>query len=490
MIVDLNKADSSPFEAAYEVCVCGSGPAGITAARELAKRGVRVLLLEAGGFDYSPESQAVYKAESIGPLTYYGVESCRLRMFGGTSNHWSGRCGVFDEVDFEERDIWGLPGWPISFSEVYRRLDDAREILDIADQSLERRDEPHWKAGRFLPAAFARSAPTRFGEKYREELAASDRIDVAVNANVLSAILADDARTVTSLTISDYRDRTFTVRAEHFILALGALENARFLLNAAAQTGAPIGNAGGFVGRCFMEHFDITLGRFITLDSPLWDRGGPISLNASAEITKRRGLGTAVVTLSPGAKPRFFGRLAPLRRLANDLNCAAQSFLPGGQGKRTTICRGDGLVSDIIEQVPNPDSRVVLDRSQKDRFGQFRIAVDWRLAEQDILTIRGIAEEVGKALAEQDVGRFQISESIIANKPQPGFHCHQMGTTRMSDSPQFGVVDRDLRVHGMNNLHLAGSSVFATGGGVNPTLTLTCLALRLGEHLAGKLARR
>jgi choline dehydrogenase-like flavoprotein len=60
---------------------------------------------------------------------------------------------------------------------------------------------------------------------------------------------------------------------------------------------------------------------------------------------------------------------------------------------------------------------------------------------------------------------------------------HHMGTTRMSDDPMQGVVDRNCKVHGIDNLFVAGSSVFPTGGFVNPTLTLTALAHRLGDHL-------
>jgi choline dehydrogenase-like flavoprotein len=60
---------------------------------------------------------------------------------------------------------------------------------------------------------------------------------------------------------------------------------------------------------------------------------------------------------------------------------------------------------------------------------------------------------------------------------------HHMGTTRMSDDPRTGVVDRDCRVHGMANLFIAGSSVFPTGGSANPTLTIVALALRMADHL-------
>ncbi|MEK7265423.1 MAG: GMC oxidoreductase, partial [Pseudomonadota bacterium] len=448
----------------------------------------KVLLLEAGGFDLSSQSQDVYEGKSIGPLEYFGVSACRLRMFGGTSNHWSGRCGVFERLDFEPRDIWGVPGWPISYDEAYRRLDDAREILDIADQSLARRSEPQWKDARFLPAGFARSAPTRFGEKYRSELEASKLIDVALNANAIGATFAENGGAVTSLIVTDYRNRKFSIEADHFVLAFGAIENARFLLNLAENSGVPVGNAGGYVGGCFMEHFDIKLGRFATFNASLWDRDESFGLNANEALTRRRRLGTAVVNVEPAARPKFYGRLAPFRRLANSISCAADDVRPSGRAERTTLCLGDGLVSTILEQTPNPDSRVVLDKSARDQFGQFRIAVDWRVSGQDVATITGLAEEIGKAFAEQNVARLQISDDIRAGRPRPGFHCHQMGTTRMSSSPKDGVVDADLKVHGMRNLHIAGASVYPTGGGINPTLTLTCLALRLGEHLATRIS--
>ncbi len=490
MLRDLNVAGDDPFEGVYDLCVAGSGPAGMTVAREAAARGLRVALLEAGGRELSAESQSVCEAKSIGPLTYYGVETCRLRMLGGSSGHWAGRCAILDEIDFSARDIWGLPGWPISRAETYARLDDAKSILDIEDQSLAPRAEPHWRQGRFVTSGFARSAPTRFGEKYLGELIASPKIDLVLNANMLGLDLSEARDGVDRATVGDYRGRRFKIAAKTFVVAFGALENARFLLNAAADTGAPIGDAGGFVGRCFMEHFEVTLGRFIASGGPLWRRDGALSLSPAPSLAERRRLGSAVVTLSPSAQARYFGRLAPLRAFANDVLCGVDHATSrGGVSNNFRVCAGEGVVTNIIEQVPSRDSRVVLDRQGRDRFGNPRLAVDWRYAPQDLATIKALAEEVGKAIAEQNAGRFQIAPGVREGAPETGFHCHQMGTTRMSADPKFGVVDGDCRVHGMRNLYVAGSSVFPTGGGVNPTTTIVALALRLGAHLAGAVRR-
>jgi choline dehydrogenase-like flavoprotein len=53
----------------------------------------------------------------------------------------------------------------------------------------------------------------------------------------------------------------------------------------------------------------------------------------------------------------------------------------------------------------------------------------------------------------------------------------------MHRDPRYGVVDENCRVHGMQNLYVAGSSVFPTAGSFNPTLTLVALALRLADHV-------
>src|SRR5262245_14489213 len=108
MLFDFNVASSRVAARAYDVCICGAGPAGITLAIKLAQYGKKVLLLEGGGLAYSDQSQSLYRGSSVG-LKYWFVESGRLRFFGGTSNHWSGRCGLLAPIDFDVRDYFGMP---------------------------------------------------------------------------------------------------------------------------------------------------------------------------------------------------------------------------------------------------------------------------------------------------------------------------------------------------------------------------------------------
>ena len=113
----------------YEVCICGAGAAGITLAWFLSSKGMKVALLEGGNRQYTQQSQDIYKANSVGLQAW--LEGFRLRYFGGTTNHWSGRSRPFEKEDFRERNDNGLPGWPISFDELNSYLSPAKEILVV-----------------------------------------------------------------------------------------------------------------------------------------------------------------------------------------------------------------------------------------------------------------------------------------------------------------------------------------------------------------------
>ena len=147
------------------------------------------------------------------------------------------------------------------------------------------------------------------------------------------------------------------------------------------------------------------------------------------------------------------------------------------------------------EQAPNPDSRVRLSGT-RDALGLPRADLDWQFTEQDKHTLRRLAEALDAELVRLGLGRFEAEswlydgglawpvDPTVGNHPIGGYH--HMGTTRMSDDPQAGVVDRNCRVHGYRNLYVAGSSVFATSGWANPTLTILALVHRLKDHLVSR----
>jgi choline dehydrogenase-like flavoprotein len=143
------------------------------------------------------------------------------------------------------------------------------------------------------------------------------------------------------------------------------------------------------------------------------------------------------------------------------------------------------------EQEPNPASRITLGH-ERDALGLRRVELDWQLTGRDKRTVEVMTKALGAELARLQLGRVRLAEWLLDGTAvwSPEMHggFHHLGTTRMAADPKAGVVDADCRVHGIGNLHIAGGSVFPTGGCANPTLTIVALALRLADHLKAQVA--
>jgi choline dehydrogenase-like flavoprotein len=150
------------------------------------------------------------------------------------------------------------------------------------------------------------------------------------------------------------------------------------------------------------------------------------------------------------------------------------------------------------EQAPNPDSRILLS-DKRDALGQRRADLDWQMTDIDKHTAKIMAKVIDAEFRRLGLGTMEPAawldepgpkwpvDLTVGNHPIANYH--QMGGTRMSDDPSKGVVDANCRVHGYDNLYVAGSSVFVTSGWANPTLTIAALALRLADHLSDRRPR-
>jgi choline dehydrogenase-like flavoprotein len=492
--------DRSLFDHPRDVCVVGAGPAGVTLARALAARGLDVALMEAGGLELSAETQDPYAGEVIG-LDYYDPFVARLRYLGGSSNHWGGRCLALDAHDFEPQAFHPLSGWPIAKTDLDPFAAKADEILNL--EPVPERAPPDRPDAELFQVFKRSSRPlVRFGEKYYDELVGAERIEVVLHANLVDLRLNDGLDTVSEAVFKSYErgDPGLSVRARYFCLCMGGLENPRILLNAKSQMPTGIGNQHDLVGRFFSDHPHFQLGEV------LFESKVPRNTHYSVSrefLDEHQVLNFLVGMLSNEVRlfnevgrrmicsTSFTERLAarvlrppPIDCEHDALRAAWAQWLEGDAGEPT------GHVRINSAQALNPDSRVLL-AEEKDDFGLNRLAVDWRLTELDYRTMRTAAETLGAHIAERNIGRVRISDWLLEDKPTPpgvaeddvaGYH--HMCTTRMSDDPRQGVVDRNCRVHGISNLYLGGSSVFATTGHANPTYTIVQLALRLADHLA------
>lgn len=527
MLIDL-RAVADPVDLAADVCIAGAGAAGITLARRLAALGIDVCLLEGGGFDYEADTQALCAGANLG-MPYYALEEARLRFFGGTTNIWGGRCALMDAIDFETRPWVPHSGWPITLDDLLPYYRSAHEALDLGElRYTGTTDVPFDPALLGIRLWRFDERHERFGIRSCADLLSSPRVKVVVHANVTHVQARPEARAVTALTVRALGGTAHTVRARQFVLACGAIENARLLLASRDVEPAGIGNGHDQVGRYFMEH---PHGRIGILEGgpayTLWQAfrkrfpaaGPPVAPALVLAVSRQRAAGalnSAVtfklqrdpargVSLDKRAYLHLKHRLAPDRR-GRRAHHAYRSLRAGFQRRlrppleRLRAALGITGLHVIIrgEQAPNPESRVTL-AAERDALGLPRAELRWRLTALDKHTGMVMADTLDRELGRLGLGRIRKPawleeaglewpvDATVSNHPIGGYH--HMGTTRMSADPRHGVVDAHCRVHGYGNLYVAGSSVFATAGWANPTLTILALAHRLAGtlHRAGSV---
>lgn len=535
MIQDID-ATGGRIDAEADVCIVGGGCAGMALARELVGAGQRVVLLESGGMDQADEVDRFMEGELAG-FPYYPLHESRLRFLGGTTNIWGGRCAYFDEIDFERRDWVAHSGWPITFDDLASYYRQAQHLIDL--ETVPPGDALWDLHGLRRPAFDPEVITTRFWQFDTEadrfaaarnrDLLASPRLSVLLHANVtgLRATAAGDA--IREATFASLSGAQGTVRAKVVVLAAGGIENPRLLLASNDVQKQGLGNDRDLVGRFFMEHAHAR-GARIDSDDPLallrllprsYRRNGhsyaalarPADalqareglLNTSFTISARQHPGSDMIMskklfirlkhdLRPSRSKRFLWHL--LRR---NVLLARERFVPWRAARR--VRRGRfGLYTVIrAEQSPNPDSRITLS-TERDPLGMPKPKLDWRFQAIDKHSVAGTMRALACEFERLDLGRVEPArwlcdpgqlwqtDPLISSHPIGGYH--HMGTTRMGASPATGVVDGNCRVFGIQNLYVAGSSVFTTSGWANPTLTLLALSLRLADHLAVQLRDR
>ena len=532
MLIDLNDA-AVPGLLEADVCIVGGGAAGVALARKMANRGHEVCLLEAGGMDFDPATQHLCSGEITG-MEYYELEHSRLRFFGGTTNIWGGRSVPLDRIDFEKRDWVPYSGWPITLDDLepyYRVAHDSLELGEY-DYSPEMWDKLQLRPIDFNPDEIAHlfwrfdSKKERFNSEQVDDLIAAPNVRIVLHANVVKIQAGEQARDVQHLVARTLDGAEATVRAKHFVLACGAIENARLLLMSDDVEKGGIGNSGDQVGRYFMEHPHGRIAHIKT-DDPAWfwaryrkrypASGPPLApaLVTPEALQRSKGILNSAATFKIQRNPDLgLGMGSKVyMNLKHDLNATRANrktwHLYRGlldwlqkhvsMGLIRTVARVKRMELYLIaraEQAPNPDSRVKLS-SETDALGCRRGDLDWQLCELDKRSVLELARAMGREFDRLGLGKVRTSswledgtnvwpvDPTVGNHPIGGYH--HMGTTRMSDSPSNGVVDANCTVHGYGNLHIAGSSVFTTGGWANPTLTILALAHRLADHLDGLL---
>jgi choline dehydrogenase-like flavoprotein len=415
---------------------------------------------------------------------------------------------------------------------------DARDVPVLAGNSL----VPGFGEGRVSASSLERwSLPTNFAREYAARLADAPNVTLITGFTCTEVICRPSGSSVEALLAKSLNGQTMRICASRYVLAAGGLETTRLLFASDRRHPGGLGNHSGHLGRWYMAHMESRIARVHFATRPQdtiygheRDAAGVyvrrrLTFAADFQIAERlpnvaiwlvnpelgnpdhrSGVLSFVYLMLASPAGRFFvaegirqahlgsSSSSSLRRhlanVARDLGPAArfaatfgyERFLRRGRKVPGFFVPSPANAYPLMyhgEHLPNWDSHVE-PAGVRDALGMPRLRTHLRFSEEDISSVLRVHEHLDGYLRETGLGHLEYPqgrEDVTPRKAFGGYH--QAGTTRMSATPEDGVVDRDLAVHGLEDLFVASSSTFVTSGQANSTFMIVAFALRLADHL-------
>lgn len=526
----------------WDLCVVGTGPVGMTLALEFERLGRDVLVLESGGIELNPTLADASRAIIADSSRHAAMEISVCRALGGTSWTWGGRCVAYDDIDWIDRPF--VPGvhWPLRHDDLRPWYRPATDYLLCGNGSY---DPPYGRTladGLTLDFVEHWSRSTQIILQHRARLLASQRIKLSLNSTVTGLNFSADDNKIEGLKVASPEGER-TVKAKKIILALGGVETTRLLLSAQRNSPRHFGGVDGPLGRYYMGHLSGKIADIIfddpatikdldfkldetrsyyrrrfmltadaqlrnkLLNTAFWPDNPPfydpthgsgvlsaVFLALAFPPTGRRLLSEAIRLIHTGPRPLKVGPhiknaiLGSPRGAMDIFRILRDRFLtkPRKPGFLVSNSTGQYALHYHAEQIPNPGSRIKIG-DETDGFGLPRAHIDLRYTDQDYQSVIDSHRVLDQALRANGIGRLQYRyppEQLLQRvNEQAADGLHQIGTTRMGNDLANSVVDSNLKVHGLENLYVASSSVFPTSGQANSTLLAVAFALRLVHYL-------
>lgn len=391
------------------------------------------------------------------------------------------------------------------------------------------------------------SLPTNFGKEYLPQLKQSDRLKLYYGLTCTEIAASERGNQVEQLVAKTLDGKNLKIKCQKYILAGGALNNTRLLLASDRDRPGGIGNHSGHLGKFYMGHLsgEIANVKFTTppretvfgfdrdadktylrrrfsftpefqLEKELSNTVAWLGAPEFGDFAHQNGiLSSAYIALNLPVLKHHLGASTAIRKAAigkdkgvyaphimniiKDLGQIA-SFIPSfGYGRFIAKRKIPALfvysaaneypLHYYSEQLPNPDSTVSLSE-ETDELGMRKLNIDLRFSDRDIENVVKAHHFWDAHLKKHDCGYLKYLADDLEAKvwSQAGDGFHQVGTTRMSEHPDDGVVGINCNVHGFEDLFVASSSTFVTSGQANSTFAIVAFALRLADHLKQELA--
>jgi choline dehydrogenase-like flavoprotein len=510
------------------VVIIGSGAGGGTLAHELTRRGIKVVLIEAGArqslatFSQVP-GEAFAQLTWLEPRTQSGswsvaqdyptLPSWTCKTVGGTTVHWTGATPRIRPWEVKSRTTYGnvagasLIDWPMEYSELehYLELAERRMVVTRRNGNPGLPASAHFKVmyngarrigytqvhtnymaintrpaddrGMCIQQGFCVQGcktgakwSTLYTEIPRAE--ATGNLDLRSESRAIRIEHGPDGR-ATGVVYRDPQGREQRQRARIVCVACNSVETARLLLlSESAKFPQGLANSSDQVGRNYCLH----TGGFV------WG-----IFNQKIHFWRGTTLAGIVEDETRNDPKRGFAGGYHLELAALDLPSLPQSGFPNtmwGRELGFIMDHYDSMAGIFIngEDLPRATNRITLNPKVKDAFG-LPVANLHMDDHENNAAMRAHAQRQAKALYEA-AGAIKV----VNSRQTPA--THNMCTARMSKDPREGVADAHGRAHDVPNLFISDGSAMSTPGSANPTLTIVALALRQAEFIAQQMSAR
>ena len=455
-----------------DVVIIGSGPAGISLALGLEKKGINSLILEAGDLSYSEESQENYHAEVYGDHINNPFYT-RLRQFGGSSNHWGGTCLPLDENVFSS--------WPIKKEDLDIYSKETSKILNINNFFNKKKINENFVLKNL------EGSSVYFSEKYLDHIKRSKKINILFNSYFFKV----ENKEKKTLFFKDKNNVNYNIDFKKLVIACGGIENSRILL--LLQRAKIVENKN--IGKYWMDHpifypADVILNRkkfleFLFVHYKDLFKNSEVLDSKTLKNTDLRFFYVNKNNKNSGSvRLKLYNSSSKTKNLILDLACVAPKFFEKIKKNINKYCSAE--LHFTMEQEPVEENQIILNQFKTDNYDLPSAILKINYSNQFKQSSFEILRNFGKLLIDKDLGRLAIDEKKI-DKINNMNGNHHMGGTRIGFSAADSVVDKNLKLFNCEDIYVLGSSIFRTGGVANPTYTIVQLSLRLSDHLSNQI---
>ncbi|WP_320820875.1 GMC family oxidoreductase [Thalassolituus sp.] len=500
----------------YDLCVVGTGPSAFFLVRSFLQKCPegRILVLEAGTKRIDKVAAISHKISS--DQDFKLIPSYNIGK-GGTSQLWHNVLAPLDKEDFEAKPWIENSGWPISMADLevhYGRVaqffgfdldvfEHPEKYMDyIGEAEKVVVDSEVFERKVFIhPKRYLRTDST-----FTTIQSMYPSIDIHYGMVALRFPRAESGEQPLEIW---NREKSIVekVYATNYALCAGALNNPEILLNSEALPDGslpwlgcglmdhPMGN---FYQFRYQEKHEAKLYTGMKLSN---DINIKVALKLKRDIRKRLGLANSAFYLRPSFSEGFNDKTEELKNGLLTVRSKILSLRPPLK-EAISLLRNINMVAQIVqyktglfsahdltdcmfvtEQRPTKDSGVFL-TEHKNPYGNYTSSIKWTVSDLDINEVTALYPYLRDNLMRLNQACPTYDPANYDWRSRLASAAHHLGTVRMSDASETGCVDKNLKLHNVNNIYVCDGSVFSTSGNANPTMTCMALADRLGGYLA------